>query len=105
MAGDNQRAHERHDINEGKFVTLAGSPVLVQDISWGGLKFFAIAPCEATATVAADGGAIRVEFNVVGCTDSSATAVDPAYPFLVRGQFLAKPDDPSIEALMDFVLD
>ncbi|MCZ6748121.1 MAG: hypothetical protein O7D96_02430 [SAR324 cluster bacterium] len=104
-SGSNERAHERHSINEQKFITLGRRNILVQDISWGGICFFAGEPYHSKQTIHAGDGGIQVEIEVVGCDESPAMAVDPAYPFRVRAQFLAKPDDPGIERLMDFVLD
>ncbi len=104
-SGSNERAHERHAINEQKFITLGGKSVLVQDISWGGICFFAGEPCRSKQTLHMGDGGTPVEIEVVGCDESPAMAVDLAYPFRVRAQFLAKPDDPGIERLMDFVMD
>lgn len=104
-SGSNVRAHERHSINEQKFITLGAQKILVQDISWGGICFFAEAPCRSKQTLHTGDGGTQVEIDVLGCDESPAMAVDPAYPFRVRAQFLAKPDDPGIERLMDFVLD
>ena len=36
--GSEQREHERHGINEERFLILGGMQILVEDISWGGLR-------------------------------------------------------------------
>ena len=103
--GAERRRHERHPINLKKSLRTAAGETPVMDISWGGVCFFSEKPLAAGAEMEFFVGDLAVGARVLGCDKAQGDDANAEYPYRVRCVFIAEPEDPSITALMEYVLD
>ena len=100
-----RRAHARYEINQDKFVMFGGGRVLIQDISWGGVSFYAAQDGASESHVQAGDDGAQVAIKVLECIHPPVGFIDPEFPYQLRCQFETGPDDPGLAELMDFVLE
>lgn len=98
-----RRAHFRHRINLGKTVEIAGEPVPVMDISWGGICLYSPREMPEGEVVGFEHDRIYVEARVVRCAPVEDEPERPTWR--LHCQFLEEPGHPQIEALMEYALD
>ena len=100
-----RRRHERHAINLGKSLEINGVPTPLMDISWGGISFYTAQSYQVGNIIQFQHGEIAVSATVLGISGSFDEPAHPDYPYRARCQFVEEPDNDSIEALMEYVLD
>ena len=103
--GAERRRHERHPVNLKKFLRTAAGEIPVMDISWGGVCFFSETPLEPGMEIEFHAHSLSVSALVLTSFQAQGDRANAEYPYQVHCSFLAGPDDPSIIALMEYVLD
>ena len=102
--GDNQRAHERHELSGEKILILGGMKILVEDISWGGMRAHTRVQVSGDVEVQVSESGAGVTARILDCREAAGGPINPDYPYHVRCQFQAPPSDPAIEALVNSIL-
>ena len=103
--GAERRRHVRHPVNLKKSLHTAAGETPIMDISWGGVCFFSATPLPKETEIEFFAQHLTVGARVLGCEKAQGELANAEYPFQVRCVFLAGPEDPSISALMEHVLD
>ena len=103
--GADRRRFTRHTVNLRKSIMTAAGPTPVMDISWGGVCFFSTTPQEPGTDIEFTVGDLNVNACVLACDPAKGNNANEEFPYRVRCAFNSEPDDTSIAALMEYVLD